>query len=1055
MAPLSEVFVLARPNMSVFGRELQSGVIIASRRAGKDMGTELERSAKDAGKKAGGSLAGSMKSMLIGGAIFGGAGLFGKFFEEAEEAVKVGRITDNTLRSMGATAWVSSQQIGALATSISNKVGVDDEAIQSGENLLLTFGNIRNEVGRGNDIFNQATQLVVDMTAAMNNGEVSQEGMKQSAVKLGKALNDPIAGLSALTKYGVSFTAQQKEQIKALVASGDTLSAQKIILKELSREFGGTAEAAATPFAKLRVQLDNLAETVGLALMPTLEQFTSLFGGSLMPIIGDVASKVGSILVPVLRTTFGAVKQVLDVFSSLPGPVQTGLLAFLAWRTMGGPVNDMFSKITENVRGARGELGQIANSGEVSKFAAGIQLLQDKVPIIGAVAGGFREAKGDLTGFAATAKGVGGAAFGGLKSAASGLTATLGGPWGVALAGGITLLSAFSVMSQRAEARHKELADAGKEVAKAIRDENGAINDNVRIKAAQQLEDAHLLEKADQFGISTKSMTNAILGQGNALKGITAQLERYAEAHTHMESGEGGATEVMDKEGSAAIQLRDDLNELVNGKHSQAAADKRVTEASGENKVATEAQTDAVKKQRQAVDDLLTALQKYWGELAAHQDTAEAWEASWDKLTESVKANGTTLDITTEAGRNNRDAIEELITTDQRMMQQDIDSQVPMDQVIQKHNDRISAIITESDKLGIDTKKTQDLVAAYDTVPPSVKTTLTQLGYDPIRQQLITLSAIQQLLAKGEEINEQNINARVRHNLGITSFGTTDFAGGRAEGGRISGPGTGTSDTAGLFALSDNEFVQRAAATQYYGVPFMEALNNMAIPREMIPGFRAGGLVGNWPVDFSKTMVPTREQMEQAWWAKHVPAVGTGGNVQRWAPLVMSALGLLGQSSSLLPNVLRRMNQESGGNPNAINLWDSNARKGTPSIGLMQVIQPTFDRWAAQFKPRGIYDPMANIFAGLNYAIHRYPSLQYAMDKPGGYRLGGLVKKYDMGGVWKNGTVGVNTSGSDEYVVNPNRTPIGGKHYHLHMNVSNTPVDLMTQFVRAELLEPM
>lgn len=134
-----------------------------------------------------------------------------------------------------------------------------------------------------------------------------------------------------------------------------------------------------------------------------------------------------------------------------------------------------------------------------------------------------------------------------------------------------------------------------------------------------------------------------------------------------------------------------------------------------------------------------------------------------------------------------------------------------------------------------------------------------------------------------------------------------------------------------------------------------------------------------------------------------VPSFGGGGGdiggsgVQQWAPLVLRALAMLGQPASLLPNVLRRMNQESGGNPRAINLWDSNAARGTPSIGLMQTIGPTFDAYAGQFRGMGIYNPFANIYAGLNYAIQRYGSLRYAMDKPGGYANGLLATKPTLG----------------------------------------------------------
>ncbi|WP_435070792.1 transglycosylase SLT domain-containing protein [Amycolatopsis thermoflava] len=121
-----------------------------------------------------------------------------------------------------------------------------------------------------------------------------------------------------------------------------------------------------------------------------------------------------------------------------------------------------------------------------------------------------------------------------------------------------------------------------------------------------------------------------------------------------------------------------------------------------------------------------------------------------------------------------------------------------------------------------------------------------------------------------------------------------------------------------------------------------------------------------------------------------------GSGVQRWAGLVLQVLAMLGQSPALLPNVLRRMNQESGGNPLAVNNWDINAQRGTPSMGLMQTIGPTFNAYAGPFRGLGIFNPLANIYAGLNYAIHRYGSLQYAMDKPGGYRHGGWLMPGDL-----------------------------------------------------------
>jgi murein DD-endopeptidase MepM/ murein hydrolase activator NlpD/SLT domain-containing protein len=127
---------------------------------------------------------------------------------------------------------------------------------------------------------------------------------------------------------------------------------------------------------------------------------------------------------------------------------------------------------------------------------------------------------------------------------------------------------------------------------------------------------------------------------------------------------------------------------------------------------------------------------------------------------------------------------------------------------------------------------------------------------------------------------------------------------------------------------------------------------------------------------------------------------GGGGNggagVERWRSVVQHSLALLGQPTSHTDTTLRRMAQESGGNPRAVNLWDVNAKAGTPSVGLMQVIKPTFDAYAGHMQGVGpkMYgvsvDPLANVFSSMRYALSRYGSLPKAYNRPGGYASGGF-----------------------------------------------------------------
>ena len=100
------------------------------------------------------------------------------------------------------------------------------------------------------------------------------------------------------------------------------------------------------------------------------------------------------------------------------------------------------------------------------------------------------------------------------------------------------------------------------------------------------------------------------------------------------------------------------------------------------------------------------------------------------------------------------------------------------------------------------------------------------------------------------------------------------------------------------------------------------------------------------------------------------------GGVEQWRELAKKALQMTKQfSEDNLNALLKQMQHESGGNPYAINNWDSNAKKGTPSKGLMQVIDSTFKANALEGYSSNIYDPLSNMLASIRYTVSRYGSL--------------------------------------------------------------------------------
>jgi len=233
--------------------------------------------------------------------------------------------TDAVLKSTGGVANVTARHVDQLADSISRVAGVDDEAIQAGANMLLTFKNIRNEAGAGNDIFDQTVRITADLAAGYAAASGSTINMKTASVQLGKALQDPITGLTSLRRVGVQFSEVQENVIGKLVDSGNLMQAQKVILAEVTSQFAGSAEAQATASGKVSVAFENLAETIGGLLAPAitflaeklqvviafLQDEAPAAWKAFVEAVGPVIDTIGSVLVPLFETAWRALKDKL------------------------------------------------------------------------------------------------------------------------------------------------------------------------------------------------------------------------------------------------------------------------------------------------------------------------------------------------------------------------------------------------------------------------------------------------------------------------------------------------------------------------------------------------------------------------------------------------------------------------------------------------------------------------------------------------------------------------------------------------------------------------
>lgn len=213
--------------------------------------------------------------------------------------------TESIIKSTGGVANVTGEHIQKLSLKIRDYSGYDDELVQSGANMMLTFRKVRNEAGKGNDVFDRSIHTLADMSRKFG------IDMPTAAKQLGKALEDPIQGVTALRRMGVQLDDQQQASIKTFMEQGDIVSAQKIILGELETQIGGVAEAYGSTLAgKLEI------------LNSKFEEMKGEIGEALLPVLMDLADK-GIAMMDKLQ---GPIKKVADEFGNLAGQVlQAGM----------------------------------------------------------------------------------------------------------------------------------------------------------------------------------------------------------------------------------------------------------------------------------------------------------------------------------------------------------------------------------------------------------------------------------------------------------------------------------------------------------------------------------------------------------------------------------------------------------------------------------------------------------------------------------------------------------------------------------------------------------
>jgi hypothetical protein len=239
-------------------------------------------------EKAGASFAKNIGGMFAGAFAVTAVISFGKeLLDVSDIQEKAQAKVAQAVKQTGGVAGKSTEELYKFASGLQEITTFGDEKILNEVTAqLLTFTNVAGEQ------FDRAQVAALDLATVLGGD------LQSVSIQLGKALNDPVKGITALQRSGVSFSSSQKEVIKSMVATGDIASAQTLILDELNRQYGGQAEAAAKSGSGRLQQLANswgdFKEVLGAGLRDAIYSILDAFG-ELWDVIKEIFAPIGEL----------------------------------------------------------------------------------------------------------------------------------------------------------------------------------------------------------------------------------------------------------------------------------------------------------------------------------------------------------------------------------------------------------------------------------------------------------------------------------------------------------------------------------------------------------------------------------------------------------------------------------------------------------------------------------------------------------------------------------------------------------------------------------------
>lgn len=754
--------------------------------AGREAGSRFSRGLKSSLAPAAGLLAGAGVVALFKDVVGAASaaeqatgGVAAVFKDYADTVIEDSKKAADGL-GLSATAY---QELITLSGALLKNKGISDFADQA-KGLIDIGADLAAQYGG-------STRQAVEALNSALRGE--SDPIEKYAISLNDAAVQSVLAANGQKELTGAALEQAKTQARLTLITQQSADAQGANARE--------AETFAGSSARLTANLEDMKVELGSKVLPVLADFVGFLKNDGLPALEGAGGVIA-----------GAAK----AFDGLPTPIKAATAALVAFKIAqatgaGAALGGGLSSLNSGLDSTRVR-AMLAADAYRNLRTGQLEIVNNSAK--------FTPAVGRMTASLGALRVAGSGAGAGLRRGLGNAVGLVGGPWGAAFIAGTAIVAKFWQEQQKAKQRVEEFTAT-------LDKQTGALTESSRELAAKTLLDSGALKIAKDLGINLETVTDAALGQKDALAALNAELAQYVPSQMAVSSAGRGFAGAIGEQGIRADKLSGAIESLNGTVDKSRNKQGLLSEALGKSSSDADKSAASTSGYSTALNNAVTAVQKLLDKenerrnanLAARRDALGLAQALADARKEAGEGEKT-LNRNKQAGRDNEAALIDLADQWNNSAASVKNAEGAYDKIR-------NSFLTIATQMGATKDQAKALADQLLGIP---KKNAYQVSTPGMKKALEDAKRLRELMLPGAQIGYTNRAEREDRRRGF------------ATGGLIGGRGSGTSDS-NLIWASRGEFMQRKAAVDYYGTDFMRKINNLQLPR-----FAGGGQVGGGSV---------------------------------------------------------------------------------------------------------------------------------------------------------------------------------------------------------------